>query len=75
MITLETMTPARPPTSKSPTGDGVVMGRRLPGERLTAAGWALIAAVFVLPALGLGLLVDGLLQWVFGWCLGVWCWF
>jgi len=31
--------------------------------------------VFVLPVLAVGLLLDALVQLVFGWCLGVWCWF
>jgi len=54
---------------------GSVMGWRLPGERLTPAGWAVIFAVFLLPVLTLGLLLDLLGQIAFGWCLGVWCWF
>lgn len=59
-----------------PAGEsGTVMGRRLPGERLTAAGWALLFAVFLLPVLGIGLALDALVQLAFGWCLGVWCWF
>ena len=67
MITLEFM-------STKPD-QGVVMGLRLPAGRLTVAGWALIAGVFVLPVLSVGLLLDALIQWAFGWCLGVWCWF
>ncbi len=55
--------------------EGSVMGWRLPGERLTPAGWAVIFAVFLLPVLTLGLLLDLLAQIAFGWCLGVWCWF
>ena len=51
------------------------MGWHLPGERITARGWAVILAVFVLPVLALGLLLDVAVQLVFGWCLGVWCWF
>lgn len=51
------------------------MGLRLAAGRLTAAGWGLILLVFVLPVLAVGLLLDGLVQWAFGWCLGVWCWF
>lgn len=52
-----------------------MLGWRLAGERLTPAGWALVVAVFVLPVLALGLLLDAVVQWMFGWCLGVWCWF
>mgnify|MGYP006290544883 CR=1 FL=1 len=51
------------------------MGWRLPGERITAAGWAMIFAVFMAPVLVVGLLLDLLVQLAFGWCLGVWCWF
>gem|GEM_PF-994007 len=86
MITLETMpvteqpTKAQnqalhEPTSAPPGGPGTVMGWRLGGERLTLAGWAVLFAVFGLPVLVLGLILDGLAQWIFGWCLGVWCWF
>lgn len=52
-----------------------VMGWHLPGERITPMGWGLIFAVVVLPVFLLGLLLDGVVQLVFGWCLGVWCWF
>lgn len=54
---------------------GVVMGWRLPGERLTATGWAVAFGVLALPVLVMGLLLDALAQWIWGWCLGVWCWF
>lgn len=54
---------------------GVVMGYRLPRARLTARGWIFIALVFGLPVLGAGLVLDVLLQWILGRCLGVWCWF
>lgn len=62
-------------TAPAETGEGAVLGWRLAGERLTPAGWALVVAVFVLPVLALGLLLDAVVQWMFGWCLGVWCWF
>lgn len=81
VITLETMDPTQAPAKPSPssppveTGKGTVMGLRLPGERLTAAGWATLLVVFVLPVLGVGLLLDALVQLIWGWCLGVWCWF
>ncbi len=51
------------------------MGWRLLGERLTPSGWAVLFAVFVLPVLAVGLILDALVQLAFGWCLGVWCWF
>ncbi|NBQ91787.1 MAG: hypothetical protein EBS47_10795 [Betaproteobacteria bacterium] len=73
VITLENMHTSRKP--QGDTGKGTVMGWRLPGERLTPAGWGMLFAVFLLPVLGVGLLLDALVQLVFGWCLGVWCWF
>lgn len=77
------MTNKRPTTSRSsrgsettePTAKGLVMGWHLPGERLTAAGWAVLVAVFALPVLALGMALDLAVQWAFGWCLGIWCWF
>lgn len=80
MITLETMKPnpsdaATQAAAPTDTGAGAVMGWRLPGERLTPTGWAVVVAVFFLPVLAMGLLLDAVVQWVFGWCLGVWCWF
>ena len=52
-----------------------VMGHRLPEARLTvwAAFWAF--AYFGLPVLALGLLLDFLVQWATGRCIGLWCYF
>ncbi|MFM2187037.1 MAG: hypothetical protein RIR43_1609 [Pseudomonadota bacterium] len=83
MITLELMKSARNDKGQHPHGDpaatrgapGTVMGWRLPGERLTRTGWLFVLAVFVLPVLALGLLLDAVVQWIWGWCLGIWCWF
>lgn len=52
-----------------------VMGHRLPEARLTpwAAFWAFV--YFGLPVLALGLLLDVLVQWVSGRCVGLWCYF
>lgn len=63
------------PKPSGGSDQGTVMGWRLPGERLTPAGWAVLFAVFLLPVLSVGLLLDALAQLIFGWCLGVWCWF
>lgn len=50
-----------------------VMGHRLEEPRLTlwAAFWALI--YLGLPVAVVGLVLDGLIQWVTGQCLGLWC--
>jgi len=50
-----------------------VMGRRLPEPRLTAmaAVWGFV--YFGLPLLALGLLLDFLVQWATGRCVGLWC--
>ena len=52
-----------------------VMGHRLEEPRLTlwAAFWALV--YLGLPAAVLGLILDGLIQWGTGRCLGLWCYF
>lgn len=52
-----------------------VMGHRLAEPRLTAmaAVWGIV--YFGLPVLALGLLLDVLVQWVTGRCVGLWCYF
>jgi hypothetical protein len=52
-----------------------VMGHRLEEPRLTlwAAFWALV--YLGLPVAVLGLVVDVLIQWATGRCLGLWCYF
>ena len=52
-----------------------VMGYRLEEPRLTlwAACWALF--YLGLPVAVLGLILDVLIQWVTGRCLGLWCYF
>lgn len=52
-----------------------VMGHRLPEPRPTAmaAMWGLLYVG--LPVLALGLLLDFLVQWVTGRCIGLWCYF
>lgn len=62
-------------TERKQTAADVVMGYRLLRARLTSRGWVFIALVFAVPVLGTGLLLDALLQWALGRCLGVWCWF
>ena len=52
-----------------------VMGHRLEEPRLTlwAAFWALV--YLGLPVAVLGLVLDVLIQWASGRCLGLWCYF
>jgi hypothetical protein len=52
-----------------------VMGHRLEEPRLTlwAAFWALVYVG--LPVAVLGLVLDVLIQWATGRCLGLWCYF
>ena len=64
--------PDRQPDQRS---EQTVMGHHLPEPRPTlwAAFWALVW--IGLPALGIGLLLDFLVQWFTGRCLGLWCYF
>jgi hypothetical protein len=50
-----------------------VLGHRIPEPRLTALAIALLLAALTLPVLAVGTLLDLLVQWVFGWCVGLWC--
>jgi hypothetical protein len=50
-----------------------VMGHVLPAPRLTAAGIGLIALAVSLPVLIIGSVLDLLVQWLFGVCVGLWC--
>jgi hypothetical protein len=60
---------------KRKPSDQSVMGHRLPEPRLTAwaAFWAFV--YFGLPVLAAGLLLDVLVQWGMGRCVGLWCYF
>lgn len=55
--------------------DQTVMGHRIEEPRLTllALMWCLI--LFGLPILALGILLDFLVQWATGLCIGLWCFF
>ena len=50
-----------------------IFGHDLPKPRLTLAGslWCLL--YLAAPVLVLGSALDALAQWIFGWCLGLWC--
>jgi hypothetical protein len=52
-----------------------VMGHRIEEPRLTlwAAFWALVCVG--LPVAAVGLILDVLIQWATGRCLGLWCYF
>jgi hypothetical protein len=49
------------------------MGHDIAGARLTAAGVFWLAVYLGLPVLVLGNLMDLLVQWGLGWCVGLWC--
>ena len=51
-----------------------IRGHDLGKPRLTPAGWALILLYFGVPAMLVGALVDLLIQWSTGECVGLWCW-
>lgn len=63
------------PAKASKRSEQSVMGHRLPEARLTpwAAFWAVV--YLGLPVLALGLLMDVLVQWFTGRCVGLWCYF
>jgi hypothetical protein len=54
-------------------GRHVVLGHDLPKPRLTPIGLILCLVYLGLPVVILGNLLDLLVQWMFGWCIGVWC--
>ena len=51
----------------------IILGKSIPEPRVTARAWLLLFAMLVLPVFGLGTLADLLMQWLFGWCTGLWC--
>lgn len=54
--------------------DHRVRGLDLDKPRPTAAGWALIMLYFALPAMLIGAVIDIVIQWASGDCVGIWCW-
>ena len=50
-----------------------VMGQRItePRPTLWAVFWVMV--YLILPVLALGMLIDLLVQWVTGHCVGLWC--
>lgn len=50
-----------------------VLGHRIAPPRVTARAIVLILLWAGLPVLALGMALDLLTQWLFGWCVGLWC--
>lgn len=50
-----------------------VLGHDIAGARLTAAGAGWLLVYLGLPVLVIGNLLDLLVQWSLGWCVGLWC--
>ena len=50
-----------------------IMGHDVGGARLTPAGVFWLVVYLGLPVLLLGNLLDLLVQWSLGWCVGLWC--
>lgn len=55
--------------------DQTVMGYRLVEPRLTFFALLWFLLYVGLPVIGLGLLMDFLIEWTTGRCLGLWCYF
>jgi hypothetical protein len=51
----------------------LVMGHDIGGARLTPVGVFWLLVYLGLPVLVLGNLLDLLVQWGLGWCVGLWC--
>lgn len=50
-----------------------VLGHTLPEPRLTPLGLLLLVLAASIPILVLGSVLDWLVQWLFGTCVGLWC--
>ncbi|MBK8768109.1 MAG: hypothetical protein IPM01_27320 [Burkholderiaceae bacterium] len=50
-----------------------VMGHCIPEPAMTARAYALLVLYVALPVLLVGMSLDLLVQWLFGWCVGFWC--
>jgi hypothetical protein len=51
-----------------------IRGLDLDKPRPTAAAWGLIMLYFGVPAMLIGALIDLVIQWASGDCVGLWCW-
>jgi len=50
-----------------------VLGYDIPRPRATAAGIAYLLMYLAIPVVIAGNLLDFAVQWLFGWCIGIWC--
>lgn len=50
-----------------------VMGHTLAEPAMTPRAFVLLALYVALPVLLIGTALDLLVQWLFGWCVGLWC--
>ena len=55
--------------------DQTVMGYRLEEPRITLIALLWFLLCVGLPLIGLGLLMDFLIEWATGSCVGLWCYF
>ncbi|MEY3579760.1 MAG: hypothetical protein RI984_864 [Pseudomonadota bacterium] len=55
--------------------DQTVMGYRLEEPRITFIALMWFLLYVGLPVIGLGLLMDFLIEWATGSCVGLWCYF
>ena len=52
-----------------------ILGYDIDKPRITAAGWLLLLFYLGVPAMAIGGIIDLVLQWFTGQCVGVWCLF
>ncbi len=52
-----------------------VMGHRIAEPRLTLMALVWLVLVLGVPLVGLGMLIDAVIQLTTGRCVGIWCWF
>lgn len=52
-----------------------ILGHDIDKPRITLAGWFLILVYLGFPAMLIGGVIDLIVQWISGECLGVWCLF
>jgi hypothetical protein len=62
------------PTRQASRQTHRIRGLDLDKPRPTAAAWVLIMLYFGVPAMLIGALIDIVIQWASGDCVGLWCW-
>lgn len=50
-----------------------MLGHTLPEPRITPRAVLLLLVRVALPILAIGMALDLGVQWLFGWCVGLWC--